>query len=113
MDGDVTDAQFAPDTLHRPGVAGAGGKIKVHRDAALNERYPRGIPNRLTVTLADGRKLVKEVEFPRGHARNPMTDAEVEQKFRAHGRAALRQGNAPIASWRCAGSWRSSRKPAS
>ena len=34
------------------------------------------------MTLADGRKLVKEVEFPRGHARNPMTDAEVEQKFR-------------------------------
>ncbi len=28
------------------------------------------------------RKLVKEVEFPRGHARNPMTDAEVEHKFR-------------------------------
>ena len=58
------------------------GKIKVHRDAALNERYPRGIPNRLTVTLADGRRLVKEVEFPRGHAYNPMTDAEVEHKFR-------------------------------
>ncbi len=48
----------------------------------MNERYPRGIPNRLTVTLADGRRLVKEVEFPRGHARNPMTDAEVEHKFR-------------------------------
>ena len=25
---------------------------------------------------------MKEVEFPRGHARNPMTDAEVEDKFR-------------------------------
>ena len=57
-------------------------KIKIHRDAALSARYPRGIPNRLTVTLADGRQLVKEVEFPRGHADNPMTDAEVEHKFR-------------------------------
>ncbi len=26
--------------------------------------------------------MVKEVEFPRGHARNPMTDGEVEHKFR-------------------------------
>ena len=26
--------------------------------------------------------LVREVEFPRGHALNPMTDAEVEAKFR-------------------------------
>ena len=23
------------------------------------------------------------MEFPRGHARNPMTDAEVEKKFRS------------------------------
>ena len=27
--------------------------------------------------------MVKEVEFPRGHAKNPMTDAEVEKKFRS------------------------------
>ena len=26
---------------------------------------------------------MREVEFPRGHARNPMTDAEVEQKFQS------------------------------
>lgn len=26
--------------------------------------------------------MQREVEFPRGHARNPMTDAEVERKFR-------------------------------
>jgi 2-methylcitrate dehydratase len=37
----------------------------------------------LTVKLTDGRTLVKEVEFPRGHAHNPMSDAEVEMKFRA------------------------------
>ena len=35
------------------------------------------------VTLADGRVLTREVEFPRGHNLNPMTDAEVEAKFRA------------------------------
>ena len=54
----------------------------MNHDAALDPRYPKGIPNRITVTLADGRKLVREVEFPRGHAGNPMTDAEVEAKFR-------------------------------
>ena len=58
-------------------------KVSIHRDAALSARYPAGIPNRLTVTLDDGRRLVKEVDHPRGHARNPMTDAEVEYKFRS------------------------------
>lgn len=83
IDGAVTEAQFAPARFRDPALLALVAKIKVHRDAALNERYPRGIPNRLTVTMSDGRKLVREVEFPRGHAQNPMSDAEVEQKFRS------------------------------
>jgi 2-methylcitrate dehydratase len=81
-DGDVTLAQFAPQRFTDPALLELVAKVKVHRDAGLSARYPRGIPNRLTVTLADGRRLVREVEFPRGHAKNPMTDAEVEKKFR-------------------------------
>jgi 2-methylcitrate dehydratase len=81
-DGDVTLAQFAPERFTDSTLLDLVAKVKVHRDAALSARYPVGIPNRLTITLADGKKLVKEVEFPRGHAKNPMTDAEVEKKFR-------------------------------
>jgi 2-methylcitrate dehydratase len=81
-DGDVTLAQFAPERFTDAALLDLVAKVKVHRDAALSARYPRGIPNRITITLKDGRKLVREVEFPRGHAGNPMTDAEVEHKFR-------------------------------
>jgi 2-methylcitrate dehydratase len=82
MDGDVTQKQFDDAHLANQALLDLVAKVKVHRDAALSQRYPAGIPNRLTITLADGKQLVKEVEFPRGHARNPMTDAEVEAKFR-------------------------------
>jgi 2-methylcitrate dehydratase len=81
-DGDVTLAQFEPSRFTDPALLALVAKVKVHRDHALSARYPRGIPNRLTIKMADGRELVREVEFPRGHARNPMTDAEVEHKFR-------------------------------
>lgn len=81
-DGDVTEAQFEPSRFTDPALLELVARIRVHRDAELNARYPHGIPNRLTVTLADGRTLVEEVDFPRGHAGNPMSDAEVEQKFR-------------------------------
>ena len=81
-DGDVTLAQFDPKRFTDPALLDLVAKVKVHRDAALSARYPRGIPNRVTVTLKDGRRLVREVEFPRGHTENPMTDAEVEHKFR-------------------------------
>src|SRR5205085_2297744 len=82
VDGDVTLDQFAPERLTDEKLLALVAKVKIHRDAGLSKRYPAGIPNRLTVTLDDGRQCVKEVEFPRGHARNPMTDEEVEQKFR-------------------------------
>jgi 2-methylcitrate dehydratase len=82
LDGDVTENSFDDAHLNDPVLLELVGKIKIHRDAGLTARYPKGIPNRLVVTLADGRRLTKEVEFPRGHAGNPMTDAEVEHKFR-------------------------------
>jgi 2-methylcitrate dehydratase len=81
-DGDVTLAQFAPKRFTDPALIDLVAKVQVHRDAALSKRYPAGIPNRVTVTLKGGKQLVREVEFPRGHAKNPMTDAEVEHKFR-------------------------------
>src|SRR5262249_11246386 len=81
-DGDVTLAQFEPSRFTDAALLDLVAKVKVHRAAKLSARYPAGIPNRLTITLADGKQLGKEVEFPRGHARNPMSDAEVEAKFR-------------------------------
>jgi 2-methylcitrate dehydratase len=82
VDGDVTLAQFDPKRFTDPALLDLVAKVKVHRDAALSSHYPAGIPNRVKVKLQNGRQLVREVEFPRGHARNPMTDAEVERKFR-------------------------------
>ena len=32
--------------------------------------------------MKDGRLYEKTVKYPRGHAGNPMTDEEVEEKFR-------------------------------
>jgi 2-methylcitrate dehydratase len=81
-DGDVTMATFDESRFTDPALIQFTGLVTVSHDAALDPRYPHGIPNRITLSLADGRKLVREVEFPRGHAGNPMTDEEVEAKFR-------------------------------
>lgn len=81
-DGDVTMTTFDEARFTDPALIQFTGLVKVNHDKTLDPRYPRGIPNRITLTLADGKKLVREVEFPRGHAGNPMTDQEVEAKFR-------------------------------
>ena len=82
MDGDVYLPTFDEKRFTDAALLDLTGKVQVHLDDELSTRYPKGIPNRITVTLTDGRTLVREVEFPRGHAGNPMTDREVEAKFR-------------------------------
>lgn len=80
-DGDVTLDSFRDEKLHDQALLELVAKIRIHRNAGLTARYPRGIPNRITVTRADGTTVTAENEFPRGHDRNPMTDDEVIAKF--------------------------------
>ncbi|HEV3384388.1 MAG TPA: MmgE/PrpD family protein [Gemmata sp.] len=81
-DGDVTLSTFDASRFTDPALLRFTSLVEVKHDATLDPRYPRGIPNRITLTLKDGKQLSREVEFPRGHAGNPMTDEEVEAKFR-------------------------------
>jgi 2-methylcitrate dehydratase len=80
-DGDVTLDSFSDQRLHDESLLELVAKTKIHRNAELTERYPRGIPNRITVHLKDGRSFTAENEFPRGHDQNPMNDDEVIAKF--------------------------------
>jgi len=94
IDGDVTLDSFSDTKLRDESILGLVAKTRILRDADLTARYPRGIPNRLVVTLTDGKQLVAENEFPRGHDQNPMTDEEVEAKFRRLAKGRLDEARA-------------------
>jgi 2-methylcitrate dehydratase len=65
-------------------------KITVVEDPRLTALYPHeGMGNRVTARLRSGERVSEEVIIPRGHPRNPMTDAEVEGKFRSLTRGKL------------------------
>ena len=83
IDGKITQDSFDSAHLNDPKLLALLAKSTVEADAKLNLRYPEGIPNRVTILLQDGQTLEKEVIFPRGHANNPMSDQEVEAKFRS------------------------------
>lgn len=82
LDGDVTRASFTDEKIRDARVLGLLDKIKIVETAACNAGYPKGIPNNMIVTLRDGRTLAKRVDYPRGHAGNPMSDEEVIRKFK-------------------------------
>ena len=81
VDGDVTLPTFDDARLTDPVLLDLIDKTTIVEDAELNKGYPKGIPNDITITCADGTKVNKRVDFPRGHAQNPMTDDEVIAKF--------------------------------
>jgi 2-methylcitrate dehydratase len=83
VDGEVWLQQFDESRFKDEALLDLVSRVSVLRNAELSKRYPEGIPNRITVLLKSGEKLTEEVTFPRGHARNPMTDEEVERKFHA------------------------------
>jgi 2-methylcitrate dehydratase len=82
LDGDVTQESFANDKLRDPHILGLLDKISIVETDECNAGYPDGIPNKLIIRLRGGRELTRLVKYPRGHAGNPMTDAEVVAKFR-------------------------------
>jgi 2-methylcitrate dehydratase len=81
LDGDVTLATFDEDRLADPRLLNLIDRTRIVEDAELNRGYPKGIPNHVFITCADGTKVDRRVDFPRGHAGNPMSDEEVVAKF--------------------------------
>ncbi len=83
LDGRVDRASFARERFTDPAVRQMlRESTELVEDAELTAGYPEGIPNRVEVWTEDGGHWVREVRYPRGHARNPMTDQEVVDKFR-------------------------------
>ena len=89
-DGAITDQSFDLTRIRSPRTQEFLAKYTTLAEKAeLTAGYPDGIPNTITVTLKDGRVLSQTVRYPRGHARNPMTDDEVIAKFETNVAARL------------------------
>src|SRR5438128_269062 len=83
IDGQITNKQFEPERFKNPEVWKFLENVNVERNAGLSAMYPDAVANIVHVDLADGRRLTKRVDYPLGHAKNPLKDSEVEEKFSA------------------------------
>ena len=88
-DRNFSDAIFDDAHLRDPAIHALASKVEVKEDPAFTRDFPQKIRSRVEIVLADGRKLVRESEYPRGHVNNPMTEADVVDKFRALGERVL------------------------
>lgn len=90
LDGKFDDSVFSLDRLQDPAIRALMDRISVKEDPDLTRRVSEGkLPCRIEVVTASGGHKTAATDYPRGHYKNPMSDGEIEEKFRAHARRAL------------------------
>jgi 2-methylcitrate dehydratase len=78
-DGRISPETFEPARYLDPAVRPLMNKISVTVDADFRREDLR---SEIEVVTASGGRYVERSTLPKGHAQNPMTDADIEQKFR-------------------------------
>jgi 2-methylcitrate dehydratase len=67
-------------------------KVEVVADPAIEKVFPALQRVIVNMTTSDGRTFSKQLDFPKGDPRNPLTDQEVEEKFGALAEGVLSAG---------------------
>ncbi len=82
LEGKISNSTYNERKFRDPNILDFLKKITVVEDKSLSSKYPEAVANSITVTLSSGEKISKQVDYHKGHPKNPMTDHEVEEKFR-------------------------------
>ena len=59
------------------------GKVKVSVSEEANRRVPEAMLCNVEVVTKAGQRYSSQVDYHKGHYKNPLTDSEVEEKFRS------------------------------
>ena len=80
-DGEFNAHTFSRERLHDPVMLALMAKVRVAEDTRHTSLYPEAAPGRVSIRLKGGAVHEKEVIYPKGHAKAPMSEAEVIAKF--------------------------------
>jgi 2-methylcitrate dehydratase PrpD len=81
IDGEVRMEQFARTRLQDQRVKELIKKICIEGDPDLDKLYPEMIPATVEIITKDGKVFSAEQYYPKGLAKNPMSDEEISSKF--------------------------------
>ncbi len=79
----VTPLQFTDAKIMDPTIRAQLNKVKVIADPAIEAVFPELQRVRVVIRTTDGREVEKQLDYPKGDPRNPLTDAEITGKFKA------------------------------
>jgi len=80
--GDVEEQHFGERYLRDPAIRALTRRVKVKATAEADRRLPEAMLCRMEIVTTAGASHSTVVEYHKGHWKNPMSDGEVEAKFR-------------------------------
>jgi 2-methylcitrate dehydratase len=83
VDRQVTPAQFTMAKIMDPNIREQLQKVEVIADPEIEKVFPALQRVIVHIDTRDGRSFNKQLDFPKGDPRNPLTDSDIEEKFAA------------------------------
>ncbi|MGB9104292.1 MAG: MmgE/PrpD family protein [Terriglobales bacterium] len=83
VDRQVTPAQFTPEKIMDPQIRAQLRKVEVVGDPEIEKVFPALQRVIVTIRTTSGQEFTKQLDYPKGDPRNPLSDAEIEEKFAA------------------------------
>jgi 2-methylcitrate dehydratase len=80
--GTVEAHHFDDQHLRDPRILALTRRVKVEVSEEANRRMPEAMLCKLTLVMTSGATHTAVVDYHKGHYKNPMSDSEVEEKFR-------------------------------
>jgi 2-methylcitrate dehydratase len=88
----LNESHFSDEHINDPGIASLIGRTRIEASEEANRRVPEAMLCNIDLRMRGGQTYTSEVAHFRGHHLNPMTDAEVEAKFRSLAKDLLSPG---------------------
>lgn len=81
IDGGLNISHFSDEGLQRADILDLASRVQPYVDAEIDRDWSRFVtPAKLTVQFRDGQTVEARVDYPKGHPRNMMTEAEFAAK---------------------------------
>jgi 2-methylcitrate dehydratase len=83
VDRQVTPQQFTQAKINDPSIRAQLRKIEVVADPEIEKVFPALQRVVVTIHTGDGQQFTRQLDYPKGDPRNPLSDGEIEEKFDA------------------------------
>jgi 2-methylcitrate dehydratase len=83
VDRQVTPAQFTMEKIMDPAIRAQLRKVEVVADPEIEKVFPALQRVVVVMHTTDGREFTRQLDYPKGDPRNPLSDQEIEEKFNA------------------------------